>query len=129
VAGLDGDPTQLRELGDGRLAAEAGVADGQTLSILTLSSAGSSAYFQQAFALHSDQSSDEGALAMKTTLSMLAVVAAVFAFMSIGESGLQSATSQGAYAAKRVGGSCYNICRFDRKWSSSKCRRHCQGRA
>jgi hypothetical protein len=100
-----------------------------TLSILTLSSAGSSAYFQQAFALHSDQSSYEGALAMKTTLSMLAVVVAVFAFMSIGESGLQSATSQGAYAAKRVGGSCYNICRFDRKWSSSKCRRHCQGRA
>ena len=66
---------------------------------------------------------------MKSTLPILAVVAAVFAFMSMSESGLQSATGQGAYAAKRVGGSCYNVCRFDRKWSSQKCRRHCQGRA
>jgi hypothetical protein len=66
---------------------------------------------------------------MKTTLSMLAVVAAVFAFMSMGESGLQSATSQGANAAKRVGGSCYNSCRFGKHWSSQKCQRTCRGRA
>jgi hypothetical protein len=66
---------------------------------------------------------------MKATLLMLAAAAAVFSLVSIGESGLQSTTGDGAYAAKRVGGSCYNVCRFDRKWSSSKCRRHCQGRA
>ena len=66
---------------------------------------------------------------MKMTFGILAMAAAVFALVSIGESGVQGATSQGAYAAKRVGGSCYNICRFDRKWSSAKCRRHCAGRA
>ena len=63
---------------------------------------------------------------MKTTLAMLAAVAAVTGFMSIGEPLLQSAMGYGAYA--QVGGSCYNNCRYIKKWSRRKCRIQCQGR-
>ena len=63
---------------------------------------------------------------MKTTLPILAALAAVIGIMSIGESWLQSAMGQGAYA--QVGGSCYNNCRYVKQWSARQCRIQCQGR-
>ena len=61
---------------------------------------------------------------MKTTLPMLAAIAAVIGIMSIGESWLQSAMGDGAYAQS----SCFNKCRYDRQWPAAQCRKHCQGR-
>jgi hypothetical protein len=62
---------------------------------------------------------------MKTTLPILAALAAVIGIMSIGESWLQSATGNGAYAQ---GSSCYNNCRYIKQWPAKQCRIQCQGR-